>query len=353
MSSNVFNHPFLNGLLGSAKMSALFEANADIDRMLEFQSALAKAQGELGIIPEDAALKIQEVLEGFSPDIKQLNATTAIDGVVVPGLISQIRAAVGEPENQYVHIGVTSQDVIDTSLIMRLMDGLEILADDLGQVVKSISGLSDRFGDNQITARTRMQNAMSTNVDHYCRNWRAPLEKQISFMPGLAQEVCQLQLGGAIGDGAAFGDAHAKLSQRVAQLLGLNLPAQCWHTDRSALTNLANWLSQTSGALGKIGQDIVLMNLNEIGDIKLSATGTSSVMPDKANPVSAEILVTLARFNATQISAMHHALVHENHRSGSAWTLEWMILPQMMMATSASFKNAIKLLGNVETFGAS
>ena len=117
------------------------------------------------------------------------------------------------------------------------------------------------------------------------------------------------------------------------------------------LVNFANWLSSVTGSLGKIGQDIALLAQNEIGDVTVAGAGRSSAMHHKQNPVLAEILVTLARFNATQISAMHHALVHEQERSGAAWTLEWMILPQMLNAAGTALVHAEALLGSVRRIG--
>jgi 3-carboxy-cis,cis-muconate cycloisomerase len=110
------------------------------------------------------------------------------------------------------------------------------------------------------------------------------------------------------------------------------------------LAEFAGWLSLVAGSLGKIGQDIALLAQNEIADVTVTGAGHSSAMHHKQNPVLAETLVTLARFNATQLSGMHHALVHEQERSGTAWTLEWMLLPQMVTATGAALARGLSLL---------
>ena len=107
-----------------------------------------------------------------------------------------------------------------------------------------------------------------------------------------------------------------------------------------------------TGSLGKFGQDVALLAQSEVGEIRLASGGGSSAMPHKVNPVGAEVLVTLARFNATLLSGMHQALVHENERSGAAWTLEWMLLPQMMAATGAALATAQRLLPDIAFRGA-
>src|SRR5690606_36016393 len=116
---------------------------------------------------------------------------------------------------------------------------------------------------------------------------------------------------------------------------------------RDGVAGLASWLSLVTGSLGKMGQDIALMAQSEVGEIRLASGGGSSAMPHKVNPVGAETLVALARFNATLVSGMHHAMVHENERSGAAWTLEWLILPQTTVATAASLRCAVALLGGL------
>ncbi|TIN70121.1 MAG: 3-carboxy-cis,cis-muconate cycloisomerase, partial [Mesorhizobium sp.] len=123
-----------------------------------------------------------------------------------------------------------------------------------------------------------------------------------------------------------------------------------WQNQRDALADFAGWLSLLTGSLGKFGQDIALLAQGGT-EIKLSGGGGSSTMPHKQNPVKAEALVALARFNATQLAGLHHALVHEQERSGAAWTLEWLLLPQMVVATAASLRLAAELAAQVESLG--
>ena len=136
----------------------------------------------------------------------------------------------------------------------------------------------------------------------------------------------------------------------MAADLGL-APAPCWHTDRAALAELGGWLSLVSGGLGKIGHDLALMAQQGVGAVCLRAGGRSSAMAHKVNPVGAELLVTLARFNAVQLPGMHLALDHEQERSGISWTLEWLILPVMCETTGAGLRGAIALLGDIERMG--
>jgi 3-carboxy-cis,cis-muconate cycloisomerase len=158
-----------------------------------------------------------------------------------------------------------------------------------------------------------------------------------------------VQFGGAAGTLEKLGDKGPAVRAALAAKLGLGDAPQ-WHSQRDALAEFASLLSLITGSLGKFGQDVALM-AQAGSEITLSGGGGSSAMPHKQNPVKAEALVALARFNATQLSGMHQALVHEQERSGAAWTLEWLLLPQMAVATAAALRLAAELAGQIESLG--
>ena len=352
MSYTPFNAPLLGGLLGDPQAVAFFSVKADLDCMLRFEGALAQAEAAHGVIPVEAAQAIANALEGFEPDVRAIGAAAAHDGVVVPELVRQMRVAVGEPHGSHLHFGTTSQDLIDTSLMMRIKDLCDLLESRLVQAESELERLEDAFGGNALIARTRMQAAIPVTAADRIVAWRQPLAEHHARLAELKPRLLRLQFGGAAGTLDKLADKAAPVAEELAGLLDLGAPSRNWQTNRSAIAEFANWLSLVTGSLGKIGQDIVLMAQNGIDDIRLSGMGGSSAMPHKQNPVLAETLVTLARFNATQLAGMHHSLVHEQERSGAAWTLEWMLLPQMCVATGAATRNAIVLLGNVKEMGA-
>ncbi|MCB1385725.1 MAG: 3-carboxy-cis,cis-muconate cycloisomerase [Nitratireductor sp.] len=351
MSFTPFNAPLLSGLLGDREATAFFTVKAELDCMIGFEIALAKAQAGQGVIPSEAAGQIENALHGFEPDITAIGAETARDGVVVPELVRQMRNAVGKPHAERLHFGTTSQDLIDTSFIMRIKSLLILLESRIEQVESILETLQVRFGGNFLMGRTRMQAALPITVADRLASWRTPFAVHRQRLGELKPRLFRLQFGGAVGTLDRLGDKAQAVADDLARRLDLGAPDRSWHTDRSAIAELANWLSLVTGSLGKIGQDVALMAQNERGEVALSGGGGSSAMPHKQNPVLAEALVTLARFNATQLAGLHHALVHEQERSGSAWTLEWMLMPQVAIATAASLRNAIALLRSVEGMG--
>lgn len=351
MSISPFDHPVLSGLFGQTDMAAQFSWQQDHETMVQFEEGLARALAAEKIIPDEAAEAISEALTGFSADVASLRQAIGRDGVVVPEFVRQLRAAVGEPYGQHVHFAATSQDVIDTSLVLRLRNALSALDDELTRVIGLLFDLEEKFGQRPLMAVTRMQNALPITVGDRLQSWRAPLVRHAERLEEMAPRLFVLQFGGAVGTLDKLGDKGPAVAQRLADALGLGLPDHSWHNQRDRFAEIAGWLSMVTGNLGKIGQDITLMAQNAVGTIELSGGGGSSAMPHKHNPVGAELLVTLARFNAVQLAGMHQAQIHENERSGAAWTLEWMILPQMVLATGAALDRAGTLLEQVTSMG--
>jgi 3-carboxy-cis,cis-muconate cycloisomerase len=349
MTVSPFDHPLLAGLVGDGEVAIRFSLAAEIAAMLGFEHALVDAEAELGVIPTEAGVAIATVLDRFVPDTAALRAATARDGVVVPELIRQLRAAVGEPHAGHVHFGATSQDVIDTALVLRLKPILAVFEERLASLVEAFAGLESRFGSRQLTAVTRMQPAIPITVADRIETWRRPLERHLQRLREQRPRLLAVQFGGAAGTLDALGESGPAVRAALAGKLGLSDAPQ-WHSQRDAIADFASWLSLVTACLGKFGQDIALMVLDGSA-IGLAAGGGSSAMPHKQNPVKAEVLEALGRFNAVQLGAMHQAAIHPLERSGAAWTLEWLALPQMVVATGAALRLAGELIGDIETLG--
>jgi 3-carboxy-cis,cis-muconate cycloisomerase len=349
MSVNLFDHPFLSGLFGDDDIGGHFTAEADIHAMLLFEAALARAQSLQGVIDQDDAQTITAALSGFTPDIAALKLATARDGVVIPELVKQMRKAVGGKAADNVHFGATSQDVIDSSLVLRLKAVAQILDQRLASCMSAFDQLDQSFGSRPLMGHTRMQPAIAITVSDRIAAWAAPLARHRQRLATLLAEGFTVQFGGAAGTLEKLGEKGEAVRNALARELDLS-PAVQWHSQRDRIVELADLFSLISGSLGKFGQDVAL--LAEVGkEIQLSGGGGSSAMPHKQNPVAAETLVTLARFNAVQVSGMHHSLVHEQERSGAAWALEWMLLPQMAMAAGAATRTALQLVGQIVRLG--
>jgi 3-carboxy-cis,cis-muconate cycloisomerase len=337
----------LGVLTGDEKIALLFGDEADIAAMLRFEAALAESEADAGLISRVAAARIAAVCADFAPDWPALAAGIAADGVAVPTLVRQLRMAVGEPHAIVVHLGATSQDAIDTSLVLRLVAVLDLLEGRLRELVTRLDKLAAGQGSIPLMGRTRMQQALPFTAADKIRTWTAPLRRNLQRLAELRPRLLVVQLGGPVGTRDGLNSKGEDVTAGLARRLGL-APAPSWHSQRDGIAELGSFLSLVSGSLGKFGEDVVLLAQNEVGQVVLAGGGGSSAMPHKSNPVTAEVLVALARFNAGLTGALHQALVHENERSGAAWAIEWLTLPRMAEATGAGLRLAFDLAGRID-----
>lgn len=328
-------HPILQALVGDEEVGAFFSNEAELSAMLRVEAALAEAEETVGLIDGEAARRIAETCRSFQADWEKLAEGLTRDGVIVPEFVKQLRAAVGEPHAKSVHFGATSQDVIDTALVLRLKAVIEILGHRLDALIHALNALKSRDGSVRLMAHTRMQQALPFTAADKIGTWVQPLERHRAALDSLAPRLLVVQLGGPVGTRGELKGQGDAVADAMSERLGLGV-APSWHSQRDRIGEFGSFLSLLTGTLGKIGQDIALMAQNEVGEVKLATGGGSSAMPHKSNPVPAEVLVTLARFNAGLLGTLHQALVHENERSGAAWTLEWMVLPQMVVSSAAA-----------------
>lgn len=351
MTTDVFHHSWLGGLFSDPELFALLSPEQTLKHMLRVEAEFLRAQGKVGTISLSQAEEAANAVEHADIDVGKLRSGMVQDGVVVPELAKQLRHLVGPEQADLVHSGLTSQDVIDTALVLSLQDVISVLDRRIERLAAALGDLSSSHGENTIMGRTRMQAAEPIIVADRIKTWCGPLTNNRQRLVELSPRLLKLQLGGAVGDRAAFGINGDTIAVELANALELSCAERAWHAERDPVAEFAGWLSLVSGTLGKMGQDIALMAQQGVDEIVMTGGGGSSAMPHKQNPVVAETLVALSRFNATQLSGMHHAMVHEQERSGAAWMLEWMILPQMILTTGRGLVLAHEMTCRIERIG--
>ncbi len=333
----------LSALVGDAEIEALLADEAQIAAMLAFERALADASAEAGWVAAEAAADIGIAIDGYVPDWGNLRDGIARDGVVVPALVSQLRARVSAPHRAALHRGATSQDVIDTALMLQLHKVTAVLEARLRSILQRLDQVWATDGHRALMAHTRMQVALPFTVAAKLATWADPLRRHLAALDAARGDLLAVQLGGPVGDRSSFDGFGDAIASGVADRLGL-ADALPWHAARDRVVAFGSLMALISGGLGKIGADVALMAQNEVAAVRLTGGGGSSAMAHKSNPVNAEVLVSLARYNAGLAGTLNQALVHENERSGAAWTLEWLTLPAMAVAAGASLRLGLALL---------
>lgn len=346
MSGGYVQGSVTGDLLSDREIAALFSDDAAVREMVAVETALARIEGRLGIIPAAAAAAIERAAAAFVPDMAALHDGAEASGVPVIALVDQLRAAVGGEAASYIHWGATSQDIIDTALVLRLRRTAEILSGRLDGLIESLADLATRHRGRAMVARTRFQHALPTTFGLEVAGWRAALQRNATRLAELRPRFEVVQFGGAAGTLASLGKDGVAVMEALAAELDLGAPALPWHAHRDALTEFAGWLALVTGALGKIGLDVALHAQSEVGELRVGADGAggSSTLAHKVNPVGAEVLVTLSRMNAALVSSAHQALLHAQQRDGSAWQLEWLTLPQMAVSCGAALRQAQDLV---------
>ena len=338
-------------LFNDERITELFSDTRYISTLVEVEIALAKVQGELGVIPGDAAERIKAQTASFQPDLIRLGEVTAQQGFPVVGLIQQLREHIGEEAASFVHWGATTQDIIDTALILRIKHALTVIEESLSSIINQLSELADIHQGTLMVARTHLQHALPTTFGYKVATWLAPLLRHRDRLVELRPRVLVVQLGGGAGTLASLGDQGSSVQKALATELGLGIPLIPWHTQRDSMAEFAGWLSLVTGSLGKLALDVILLSQTEISEVAESGNpdyGSSSTMPQKKNPIRSEAILMSAQQNATLLGGLHQSLQQEHERGTHGWQLEWMTLPQMVGLTGGALRNATTVTREIQ-----
>jgi 3-carboxy-cis,cis-muconate cycloisomerase len=333
-------------LFSDGDIATHFSDEQFIRYALEVEAALARVQARLGVIPQDEGERIAAAVSTIQVDMSQLQAGLEKDSVPISDLVRQLRQHVGPDAADFVHWSATTQDIMDTALVLQIRAALNSMENTLHRLVKNLAHLADQHRDTVMAGRTHSQQALPISFGLKVANWLAPLVRHRQRLAEIKPRLLVVQFGGAAGTLAALGQSGLAVQEVLAAELHLAVPPTPWHTQRDSLAELAGWLSLVSGSLAKMAQDIILMAQTEVGEVSESddrSRGGSSTMPQKSNPIISELIIAAARTNASLLSVMHQALVQEHERATHGWQVEWLTLPPMFALTASALNKALFL----------
>lgn len=349
MAASVFDSPLLAKLFPTGDAGRLFTDSAALRAMLLVEGALAKVQGKQGVIPEISGAAIHRASLEIAIDPGAIAASTGQNGVPVPGLVAAFRKEMEAPEHsQYVHWGATSQDIMDTSLMLRLRQVLVLAESDLKVILKALAAQAEKFAEQPMPARTYGQHATPTSWGGVIATWGMPLLDALNELEYLRAQSLWVSLSGASGTSSALGPQGCQTRTDLAAALGLNDPKRSWHTDRTPVLRIADWIARVTTILGSMGQGLIGLTASGIEEVTVAASGASSTMPQKQNPVTPSALVSLSNQMAGLRSSLHSASMHQHQRDGVAWFTEWMVLPQIMLSGASALELAKDLSAQME-----
>ena len=343
MSVNPADSVVFGTLFGTAPMRAVFDDSALVARMLEVEGALALVQGRLGIIPADAAQAIAAAARTDCVDLAALGASVRTAGTPVVGLVRALGEAAG-PAGRWVHWGATTQDIVDTAVVLQIRSALALLRADLLALIAALAGQADAHRRTVMAGRTFLQHALPISFGLKCAGWVQPLIAHVERLDQLAPRIERVQFGGAVGTLASLGDQGVAVMEGLAAELGLAAPAAPWHGARDGMAECACWLGLICGSLGKIATDIVLMAQTELGEVAEPyepGRGGSSTLPHKRNPIGAVHAIAAVRAAQALVPQMLSAMVLDHERGSGPWQSESLALGQIFLLTAGALAHML------------
>jgi 3-carboxy-cis,cis-muconate cycloisomerase len=350
MSSSVFDLGLYRDMFGTAEMRAVFSDGGFLARCLEVEAALARAQAGLGLIPAAVAREISDKAKPGILDLERLKRETEVVGYPILPLVKQLAAACAGDAGRYVHWGATTQDIMDSALVLQLRDALDLIESELAAVSAALESLARRYRDAPMAGRTHLQQALPITFGFKAAVWRAPLERHRERLAELRPRVLVGQFGGAAGTLASLGDKGLAVRAALMRELELAEPAITWHVARDGLAEAVLFTGLVTGSLAKIATDVMLMMATELGEAFEPfehGRGGSSTMPQKRNPISSELIVACAKLVRQHCALMLDAMVQDFERATGPWHAEWIALPESFIATAGALRQAKLMLAGL------
>jgi 3-carboxy-cis,cis-muconate cycloisomerase len=350
MSSTVFDSVLFRDMFGTAEMRAVFSDEALIGRYIEVEIALAKAEARCGVIPAGAAEKIAELARFDALDLKLMQHETEIVGYPILPLVEQLSKICGEV-GRYVHWGATTQDIMDTAVVLQVRAALAIVERDIQAVRGLLAELAKRYRDTPMAGRTHLQHALPITFGYKCVVWLSMFDRHAERLVELRPRVEIGQFAGAAGTLASLGDKGLEVQQALMAELGLGVPQATWHVARDGLAETLNFLGLVTGSLGKVALDVMMMMTSELGEVYepfVKGRGASSTMPQKRNPISCELMYAAAKGVRQQAGLMLDAMIQDFERSTGPWQAEWIAIPEAFALSAASLGQAKFMLAGLE-----
>lgn len=334
----------LSPLFATETMGAIFSDRARLQAMLEFEAALARAEAAVGLIPASAADAIVRTCLADNFDLVALARETAQAGNPAIPMVKQLTALVAKadaPAARFVHWGATSQDAMDTGLVLQMRAGLASLEADLQRMSADLANLAKVHAKTPIIGRTLLQQAVPVTFGLKAAGWLSAVERSRTRIAEAGGAARVLQFGGAAGTLASLGERGLDVAAELAKELALDLPDLPWHSHRDRLVDLAAALGLLVGTLGKIARDIALLMQTEVGEAGEPAgagRGGSSTMPHKRNPVGCAVTLAAATRVPQLVATLFAAMPQEHERGLGGWHAEWETIPEIFLLTSGALR---------------
>lgn len=351
MASSLFDSFYYKNMFSTSAMVAIFSDEGRINTWLATEIALAKGQAQVGVIPQQAADNIAEAAILDNLDLQAMKAEFDKVGFPIMPLVHQLANACDPESARWVHWGSTTQDIIDTGLVLQMRDGISLLEQDLNALIDALAHLARTHRNTVMAGRTFQQQAAPITFGYKVAVWLDEMLRHKERLSELKKRVLVGQCAGAVGTLATLGQDGLAVQQAMMDELDLKAPTVTWHTARDNWSEMVNWLVLVTTTLGKVATEIATLMRTEVNEVREPyqiGRGASSTLPQKRNPIACPRIIAIAHrmreFSAAQFSAM----IQEHERAVGAMPIEWMIIPDAFILASGSFSQSLDILRNLD-----
>ena len=351
MASTIIDSRIFGDIFSDARMRQVWSDENRTAKYLDIERALAKVQGELGLIPQEAADEIVKHCELSMIDWDKLKAKTEQIGYPIIAVVNQINANCRDRLGEYCHWGATTQDITDTAMILQMREGLALVEQDLADISDALAVLAQKYRDTPIIGRSNLQQATPITFGYKMASILAGIERHRERLQQLKPRVLMGEFGGASGTLSSLEKGAMETQAALMKELGLAQPLISWHTVRDTVAEVGAFLGLVGGSLGKIAMDVKLLMQTEVGEVFepfAPGRGSSSTMPQKRNPISCLYIhanISVARQHA---AALMDAMVADHERSTGPWEIEWVSVPEIFCLMSGALKQTKFVLQGLE-----
>jgi 3-carboxy-cis,cis-muconate cycloisomerase len=354
--------PNARGLFGGVFARGGVEAGdtAWLQAMLDAEAGLARALERAGLAPAGSGAAVTATARAGNFDPDELGDLAALTGNPVPGLARALARRVPQTAVSSVHRGATSQDILDTAVMLLAKRAIDVIIPDLAQAADAAAGLAEEHRASIMIGRTLLQQAVPVTFGLLAAGWLTSVDEAREGLATVRSGRLAVQFGGAAGTLASLGEAGPRVAALLAEELGLALPVLPWHTDRLRIIDLGAALARVAAALGKIARDVTLLAQSEVGEVSEGSAGPepqapaasprrggSSAMPHKHNPVASIAILGCTRQVPGLLATLAMATEQELQRAAGAWHAEWEPLTALLRLTGSAASWGAELLSGL------
>ena len=339
MPSTILDSAVFRDIFTTQAMRNVFSDENRVQKYLDFEAALARAQARLKIIPQEAADEVVKHCDAKEYDMAKLKEATERIGTPVLPVVRQLVKLCKDGLGEWSHWGATTQDITDTATVLQLREALAIVETDINAIADALAALAKKYRDTPMAGRSNLQQAVPITFGYKMATLLAGFERHKQRLAELKPRVLVGEFGGAAGTLSSLGKDGLRVQVELMKELQLGQPAIAWHTVRDCIAEVGCFLGLVTGSCGKIAFDVKLLMQTEVEEVYEpfhQGRGSSSTMPQKRNPISSVYITAQTAMVRQLVAALLEAMIEDHERATGPWEIEWIALPEIFMLSAGA-----------------